>query len=131
MLGYAIMRNATGRGSGEFARSGGDGRTWTDTALVTSGSTGCGMQMDVAGGSGRGSSGEGKCRSMHIGVYLKTSRFVYCSGDDGRRRSATVAATLLVRKSGRHCAVLPFLLSLVDGGDCAAHGLQISESLKI
>ena len=40
-------------------------------------------------------------------------------------------ATLLVNKSGSHRAVLPFLLSLVDGGNGAAHGLQISETLKI
>ena len=40
-------------------------------------------------------------------------------------------ATLLVNDSGSHRAVLPFLLSLVDGGNGAAHGLQISESLKI
>ena len=44
---------------------------------------------------------------------------------------SVVAATLLANKSGSHRAVLPFLLSLVDGGDCAAHRLEISESLEI
>jgi hypothetical protein len=98
--------------------------------LVITGSAGRGMHMEGAGGSGRGSSGEGKCRSMHIGVYLKTSKFVCCRGDDVSR-SAFVVTTLLVSKSGCRRAVLPFLLSLVNGGDCAAHGFEISESLQI
>jgi hypothetical protein len=80
MLGYAITRNGKGRERGALGRSNGAGRTWTDTALVTAGSVGRGMQMEGAGGSGRGSSGEGKCRSMHIGVYLKSRRFVCCTG---------------------------------------------------
>jgi hypothetical protein len=88
------------------------------------------MQMEGAGGSGRGSSGEGKCRSLHIAVYLKTSRFVCCRVDEVSR-SALVGTTLLGNRSGSRRAVLPFLLSLVDGGDCAAHGLEISESLQI
>src|ERR1039458_7121518 len=131
MLGYAIMRNGKGRERGALGRSDGAGRTWTDTALVTAGSVGRGMQMEGAGGSGRGPSGEGKCRSMHIWVYLKkTSKFVCCRGDDVSR-SAIVLTTLLWNRSGSRRAVLSFLLSLVDGGDCAAHGLEISESLEI
>jgi hypothetical protein len=39
--------------------------------------------------------------------------------------------TLLKNRSGSRRTVLPFLLSLVDGGDCAAHGFQIAESLQI
>jgi hypothetical protein len=70
MLGYAITRNAKGGERGALGCSDGAGRTWTDTALVTAGSVGSGMQMEGAGGSGRGSSGEGKCRSLHIAVYL-------------------------------------------------------------
>jgi hypothetical protein len=70
MLCYAIARVA--RGGSKGALSDGTERTWTDIALVTTDSTGCGMQMEVAGGSGRGSSGEGKCRSMPIAVYLKS-----------------------------------------------------------
>ena len=66
----------------------------------------------------------------HRGVPQETSRFV-CCGDDDVSRSAIVAAALLLRKSGSRRAVLPFLLSLVDGGDCAAHGLQIAEGLEI
>jgi hypothetical protein len=130
MLGYAILRNAKGRKRGALERSDGAGRTLTDTALVTAGSVGCGMQMEGAGGSGRGSSGEGKCRSLHIAVYLKTSRFVCCRGDDVSR-SAVVAATLLGNRSGSRRAVLPFLLGLVDGGNCAAHGFEIAEGLEI
>ena len=80
VLGYAIMRNAKGGERGALARSDGAGRTWTDTALVTTGSTGCGMHMEGAGGSGRGSSGEGNCRSMHIAVYLK-SRVGSCTAE--------------------------------------------------
>ena len=80
MLGYAIMRNAKGRGRGELARSDGDGKTWTDTTLVTAGSTDCGRHMKEAGGSGRGSSGEGNCRRMHIAVYLK-SRVGSCTAE--------------------------------------------------
>src|ERR1039458_2735515 len=115
MLGYAITRNGKGRERGALGRSDGVGRTRTDTALVTTGSTGCGMQMEGAGGSGRGSSGEGKCRSMHIGVYLKKSRrFVCCRGDDVSR-SAFVVTTLLGNRSGSRRTVLTFLLSLVDG----------------
>jgi hypothetical protein len=71
MLGYAITRSAEGGKRGALGRSDEGGRTWTDTALVTTSSTGCGMHMEGAGGSGRGSSGDGKCRSMHIAVYLK------------------------------------------------------------
>ena len=130
MVGYAITRNGKGRERGALTRSDGVGRTWTDTALVTTGSSGCGMQMEGAGGSGRGSSGEGNCKRMHIAVYLKMSKFVCCRGDDVGR-SAFVVTTLLGNRSGSRRAVLPFLLSLVDGGDCAAHGLQNSESLEI
>src|SRR6266496_1603749 len=102
----------------------------TAFASVTTGSTGRGIHMEGAGGSGRGSSGAGKCRSMHIGIPQESRRIVYCPGDD-ESRSAPCRATLLVNKSGSHRAVLPCLLSLVDGGNGAAHGLQISESLKI
>jgi hypothetical protein len=69
MLCYAIARVARGGSKGSL--SDGTGRTWTDTALVTTGPTGCGMQMEGAGGSGRGSPEDGKFNSMHIGVYLK------------------------------------------------------------
>jgi len=51
-------------------------------------------------------------------------------GDDVSR-SAIVAETLLVSKSGSRRAMLSFLLSLVNGGDCAAYGLEISKSLEI
>jgi hypothetical protein len=130
MFDYAIMRNSMAGERGALGRSDGAGRTWTDTALVTAGSAGRGMHMEGAGGSGRGSSGEGKCRSLHIAVYLKTNRFVCCRCDEVSR-SAIVVTTLLGNRSGSRRTVLPFLLSLVDGGDCAAHGLQISESLEI
>ncbi len=70
MLCYAIARVA--RGGSKGALSDGTERTWTDTALVAAGSTGRGMHMEGAGGSGLGSSGEGKCRSMPIAVYLKS-----------------------------------------------------------
>jgi len=63
------------------------------------------------------------------GVPQESSRFVYCRGGEVNR--SVVATTLLANKSGSHRAVLPFLLSLVDGGDCAAHRLEISESLEI
>jgi hypothetical protein len=131
MLNIGLRDHAQRKVGKKGTLSAGTGRTWTDTALVTTGSTGCGMQMEGAGGSGRGLSGEGKCSSMHIAVYLKRRVGSCTAGGDDGRRSAIVAATLLVRKSSSHRAVLPFLLSLVDGRDCATHGLQISERLKI
>ena len=66
---------------------------------------------------------------MHIQVYLK-SRVGSCIAKVEVNRSV-VAATLLAKKSGSRRTVLPFLLSLVDGGDCAAHGLEISVGLEI
>ena len=128
MLCYAIARVA--RGGSKGALSDGTGRTWTDTALVTAGSTGVGMHMEGAGGSGRGSRGGGKFRTIHIGcTSQESSRFVYCRSGEVNR--SVVAATLLANKSGSRRTVLPFLLSLVDGGDCAAHGLEISVGLEI
>jgi hypothetical protein len=93
MLRYAIARVA--RGGSKGALSGGTGRTWTDIALVTAGSTGVGMHTEGAGGSGRGSPGDGKFRTIHIGcTSQETSRFVVPQGDDVNR-SAMVAETLL------------------------------------
>jgi len=73
LFGYATRRNATGGKKGALTLSDGTAGTRTDTALVTTGTTDCGRHMEGAGGSGRGSSGEGNCRRMHIAVYL-TSR---------------------------------------------------------
>jgi len=64
------------------------------------------------------------------GCTSRVEKVRVLQGDDVSR-SAIVVTTLLGNRSGSRRAVLPFLLSLVDGGDCAAHGLQISESLKI
>ena len=72
MLNTGLRDHAQRKVGKKGTLSDGTGRTWTDTALVTTGSTGCGMQMEGAGGSGRGLLGEGKCRSMHIAVYLKS-----------------------------------------------------------
>ena len=65
----------------------------------------------------------------HRGVpQVEKVRVLY--GDEASR-SAIGVTTLLGNRSGSRRTVLPFLLSLVDGGDCAAHGLQIAESLEI
>ena len=51
--------------------------TWVDTALVSIGSTGRGMPIEGTGGSGEEFlPGEGKCRSLHIAVYLTKARSV-------------------------------------------------------
>ena len=63
----------------------------------------------------------------HRRVPQEASRFVCGSVDDVNRSAIVHGDAPCVRKSGSHRAVLPFLLSLVDGGDCAAHGLEISE----
>lgn len=55
-------------------------RTWWDTALIKTGSTGRGMRIEETGGSG-GSTWpcEGKCRSLHIAMYLTKARSVVYS----------------------------------------------------
>ena len=66
------MRNAKDWERGAISSFDGAGGTRTDTALVKAGSAGLGMQMEGEGGSGRESSGEGNCSSMHIEKYLKS-----------------------------------------------------------
>jgi hypothetical protein len=80
LFGYATKRNATGGKKGALTLSDDTAGTMTHTALVTTGSTDCGRHMEGAGGSGRGSSGEGNCRRMHIAVYLK-SRVGSCTAE--------------------------------------------------
>jgi len=70
-LGYAVTRNTWGTEKASLARSAGDGRAWTDAALVRAASIGRSMRMEGTGGSGRGSLGEGNCSSMHIEMYLR------------------------------------------------------------
>ena len=65
------MRNAKDWEKGALSCFDGSGGTRTDTALVKAGSAGLGMHMEGEGGSGRESSGEGNCSSMHIEMYLK------------------------------------------------------------
>lgn len=53
---------------GALALFGGTERT--ETALGTECSLGWGTLSAEAGGSGRGSSGEGNCSSLHMEIYL-------------------------------------------------------------
>ena len=63
---------------GALALLGGAERAWTDTALGTESSPGWGTLSAEAGGSGRGSSGEGNCSSLHMEMYLRI-RVVSCT----------------------------------------------------
>ena len=68
---------------GTLALFGGAERTWTDTALGAEISPGWGTLSAEAGGSGRGSSGEGNCSSLHMEMYLS---FRVVSGTTGMMR---------------------------------------------
>ena len=78
MLNTGLRDHAQRKVGKKGTLSDGAERTWTDTALVTTGSTGRGMQLEGAGGSGRGSSGEGNCSSLHMAMYLRI-RVVSCT----------------------------------------------------
>jgi hypothetical protein len=80
MLGhrYTATAAAAARMQGALALFGGAERTWTDTALGTESSPGRGTLSAEAGGSGRGSSGEGNCSSLHMEMYLSI-RVVSCT----------------------------------------------------
>ena len=63
---------------GALALFGDAERAWIDTALDTQSSPDRGTLSAEAGGSGRGSSGEGNCSSLHMEMYLRI-RVVSCT----------------------------------------------------
>ena len=67
---YTATAAVAARMQGALALFGGAVRAWTDTALGTESSSGWGTLSAEAGGSGRGSSGEGNCSSLHMEIYL-------------------------------------------------------------
>jgi len=67
---YTATAAVAARMQGALALFGGAVRAWTDTALGTESSSGWGTLSAEAGGSGRGSSGEGNCSSLHMEMYL-------------------------------------------------------------
>jgi hypothetical protein len=76
--GYTATAAVAARMQGALALFGGGERAWTDTALSTESSPGRGTLSAEAGGSGRGSTGEGNCSSLHIEMYLGI-RVVSCT----------------------------------------------------
>jgi hypothetical protein len=77
-LGYTATAAVAETMQGALALFGGVERVWTNTALGTESSPGWGTLSAEAGGSGRGSSGEGNCSSLHMEMYLRI-RVVSCT----------------------------------------------------
>jgi len=75
---YTAPAAVAARMQGAPALFGGAERAWTDTALSTESSPDRGTRSAEAGGSGRGSSGEGNCSSLHMEMYLRI-RVVSCT----------------------------------------------------
>ena len=81
--GYTATAAVAARMQGTLALFGGAVIAWTDTALGMESSPDRGMHSAGAGGSGRGSSGDGNCSSLHKEMYLS---FRVVTGTTGMMR---------------------------------------------